>query len=193
MKKSIFVFVTVLLVAEISASPECCAVDAMRAKLAEYRQSAQTMYPDSNEVFVDWVDTGLATVSGFTSIREVSTNNWKDVVGCLSDVTSNKVERFVVLAAGVAETASEYTNRIDVLAECVLSNRISQVELRFYKVNCARAHPAATRVLIRDFDIPCVSNLIMKLYAAGGYPEGVSDIFSGAARRLCEEWDDPEW
>ena len=46
---------------------------------------------------------------------------------------------------------------------------------------------SATSALVRRYDEPSISNLIMKVNAAGGISGGVADIFSGEEKRGYED------
>jgi len=189
MNRNNLLFILIFIVVLTVFSAKCDTLEILGARLQLYRQVLHSEYPRAGEIIADWDDTGLAQVSGFSSVREVVTNDWENVIGNMESVTSNRSERLILLAAGIAATPQEYTNRIDTLAGCVISNKVTLVEMRFYMTNCAKTNRQTADCLISDCEESAVSNLIMKLNRAGVYPEGVSHIFSGEAKRLREAYD----
>ena len=109
-------------------------------------------------------------------------DEWPCALADMDSITTNLNERLMVVYAGVGGGETNFLVRISQMADFVLSNKVSLAELRFYKTQCGLFDHHATSSLIRRYQEPAISNLIMKLYAAGAYPQGVSDIFSGEAK-----------
>lgn len=110
--------------------------------------------------------------------------NGPSALSDMDSITTNHNERLIVIYAGVGLGETNFLVRINQMADFVLSNKVSLTELRFYKVQCGISDHHATSSLIRRYQEPSISNLIMKLNAVGAYPQGVSDIFSGEAKEL---------
>ena len=102
----------------------------------------------------------------------------------MPEISTNQSERLIVMASGVVMGEERYLACISSVADMVLSNKLTSSELRFYKMRCSILDHRATSSLVRRYQEPAISNLIMKLHAAGAYPQGVSDIFSGEAKEF---------
>lgn len=92
----------------------------------------------------------------------------------------------MIIAASAVNNEADYLARIDFLADLVLSNRVSSIELTYFENRCADVSHFAASALVRRYNEPAISNLIMKVNAAGGISGGVSDIFSGEENRWYE-------
>ena len=99
-------------------------------------------------------------------------------------VTSNANDRLIVLAASIKPSEADFLSKLDALADLVLSNKVDQAELRWYRSECAIVDHYAASSLVRRYQEPAISNLIMKLSSAGVYSQGVSRIFSGEEKEL---------
>lgn len=135
----------------------------------------------------DWTGTGLCTNAHFRSLRRVIEEEWIAVFPRVLDQSTNEVERLVLIAAGAATNEVDYLSRMDVMSDLVLSNRLSTFELCYFDNRCSDENKFAGSALLRRYDEPAVSNLIIKVRSAGGFQDGVEDIFSGEAKRLFED------
>ena len=132
----------------------------------------------------EWDDLNIATNSAFARLSQFVTNHWDEVLAAMPEISTNQSERLVVMASGVVSGEDRYLACISSVADMVLSNKLTSAELLFYKTRCGIADHRTTSSLVRRYQDPAISNLIMKIYAAGGYPQGVSDIFSGDANEF---------
>ena len=132
----------------------------------------------------DWQGLGLFTNSAFARLSDVVTNRWPEVLAEMPAISTNQAERLIVLASGTVTGEERFLLNVNTVADMVLSNKLTSAELQFYETRCSIADHHAASSLIRRYQEPPISNLIMKLNAAGAYPRGVSDIFSGEAREL---------
>jgi len=183
-----FAIASVVLVADANASTNV--INVVTQRLHALRAEMSPCWPTIGEVLNDWEECRIGEKSQFGAMRCVVTNSWPEIVARLSDISSNEVERLVILAAGVSGSEEEYLYRIDLLADGVSSNRITHAEIGFYRLRCSVENRSATSVLIRRYNVPAISNLIMKLSRVGYYPEGTSYIFSGEAKSLDESYDE---
>jgi len=142
-------------------------------------------FPQSILILEDWQGTGILTNGHFRLLQGAASNQWQSVWASLNCLT-NSDDRLVVIAAGAANNEADYLARISFLADMVLSNKVSSVELRYFVNRCSDVNHFVASTLVRRYDEPSVSNLIMKVNAAGGFPGGVSDIFSGEDKRWYE-------
>lgn len=129
----------------------------------------------------DWEGLNVQTNVDFENLSRIVANRWGEVLSLMPEISTNQAERLVVVAAGVGVGETNFLARIGQMADMALSNRVSAAELRFYKTQCSIADHHAVSSLVRRYQEPPISNLIMKLNAAGAYPQGVSRIFSGEA------------
>lgn len=132
----------------------------------------------------DWEGLNIQTNADFESLSRIVSTSWGDVLNLMPEISTNQAERLIVVAAGVVVGETNFLTRVDQMADMVLSNKISSVELRFYKTQYSISDHYAVSVLVRRYQEPSISNLIMKLNTAGAYPQGVSHIFNGAAKEL---------
>ena len=132
----------------------------------------------------DWEELNVWTNSDFRSLSQSVTNNWKEVLSLMPEVSTNQSERLIIMAAGVVRGEDQFLARIESLADAVLSNKVNVTEFRFYKTQCAIVDHYAASSLVRRYQEPAISNLIMKLSSAGVYSQGVSRIFSGEEKEL---------
>lgn len=132
----------------------------------------------------EWEFVNLGTNEFFIALSRAVSNDWSVALACLPNVSTNDSERMMIVAAGTIAGESNFLARIDVAADMVLSNKLTSSELVFYRTQCSIADHYAASSLVRRYHEPAISNLIMKLNAAGCYPRGVSDIFSGDAKEL---------
>ena len=132
----------------------------------------------------DWEALNMQTNVDFGTLSQIVTNRWDDILGIMPEISTNQAARLVVLAAGAGAGEADFLARIEKITDMVFSNKISSAELRFYKTQCGIIdHHAASSLVRRHQEAP-ISNLIMKLNAAGAYPQGVSSIFSGEEKEL---------
>ena len=132
----------------------------------------------------DWQGFNMTTNASFARLSQLVTNRWEEVLYTMPEISTNEAERLIVMASGVVRGEDRFISCIISVADMVLSNKLTSAELRFYKTRCSIADHYAASSLVRRYQEPAISNLIMKLNAAGCYPQGVSDIFSGDAKEL---------
>ena len=132
----------------------------------------------------EWDELNVVTNPAFTRLSQTVTNCWDEVLAVMPEISTNQSERLIVMASGVVMGEERYLACISSVADMVLSNKLTSSELRFYKMRCSILDHRATSSLVRRYQEPAISNLIMKLHAAGAYPQGVSDIFSGEAKEF---------
>lgn len=152
--------------------------------LATLRQQMGGSLPEYYQLREEVHELGLKSNLTFQALSQFVVNNWANVLGGMDAITTNKNERLFVLYAGVVIGETNFLSRISQIADSALSNKVSLAELRFYKTQCSISDHYAASSLIRRYQEPSISNLIMKLNAAGAYPQGVSEIFSGEAKEL---------
>lgn len=156
------------------------------ASLREIREDYGGRFPRSGMIREDWRETRIETNESFRTLRCGVTNQWNAALQQLLCVT-NQDDRLIVMAACAAHTEEEYINRVGYLAAMAISNQLSTVEFQFFKNRCAVANHFAASVLVRRYNEPMISNLIMKVNSAGGFPSGVDSIFTGEEKQLYEE------
>jgi len=159
--------------------------DSVRSTLSSLRADYGARFPRAGLIREDWNGTRIATNRYFCALQGVVTNQWRDVLSCLPGVT-NQDDRLIVIAAGAANSESDYLARIDTMADMVLSNKVSTFELIYFRNRCSAANHYAESVFLRRYNENAISNLIMKVKVAGGLPEDVSEIFSGEGKRWYE-------
>jgi len=189
MRYNISIFM-VLAAHVVVALPITNAIDVARVRMRDLQLALPQGFPDVHDLRNEWAELGVRETPQFGSVRQIVTSEWVQVVSRLSDISTNENERLVALAAGYSQTEDEYLQRIGVLADAVSSNQISQAEMRFYRITCVAENCHATSVLIRSYDVPAVSNLILKLSGIGYFPEGTAYIFNGEAKALDESWEE---
>ena len=143
-------------------------------------------FPSSIQIREDWKGTGISANRHFNSLQNFASNHWQNVLLNLNCLT-NQDDRLIVIAACAVNNEEDYLARIDCLADMVLSNRATTVELTYFVNRSADVSHSATSALVRRYDEPSISNLIMKVNAAGGISGGVADIFSGEEKRGYED------
>lgn len=132
----------------------------------------------------DWGRLGVVTNAAFVNLSHVVTNRWNEVLAAMPEIAKDQAERLVVMGAGVVVGEERYLGCVSAVADMVMSNKLTVTELQFYRTQCSLADHYAASSLVRRYQEPAVSNLIMKLNAAGAYPQGVSHIFSGEEKEL---------
>ena len=132
----------------------------------------------------DWGGLGVVTNAAFVNLSRVVTNRWNEVLAAMPEIATDQAERLVVMGAGVVVGEERYLGSVSAVADMVMSNKLTVTELQFYRTQCSIADHYAASSLARRFQEPAVSNLIMKLEAAGAYQQGVSHIFSGEGKEL---------
>ena len=140
--------------------------------------------PEYHQLRNEVHELGLSSNATFQAMARMVADEWPCALADMDSITTNRNERLMVIYAGVGAGETNFLVRIDQMADFVLSNKVSLAELRFYKTQCGMFDHQATSSLIRRYQEPPISNLIMKLNAVGVYPQGVSDIFSGEAKEL---------
>lgn len=164
----------------------CLAWDsgAVREKLSLLKQQMGGDIPGYHQLKNEVHELGLSSNAVFRAMAQMVSDEWTCALADMDSITTNHNERLMVIYAGVGLGETNFLVRINQMADFVLSNKVSLTELRFYKVQCGISDHHATSSLIRRYQEPSISNLIMKLNAVGAYPQGVSDIFSGEAKEL---------
>lgn len=161
--------------------------ECVRERLSILEHQMGNAFPEYRQIIEDADGLGLSSNATFLTMSQLITENWTNVLAGLDAISTNLNERLIVLYAGVGVGETNFLARIDCLADMALSNRVSLSELRFYKTQCSIVDHYAASSLVRRYQEPAISNLIMKLDAAGLYPRGVSDILSGEAKLLYED------
>lgn len=123
----------------------------------------------------------------FKAIATILSNGWRDVWWNLPDISSNANDRLIVLAASIKPSESDFLSKLDILADLVLSNKVSQSEFKWYWSEYAIVDHFSGSAMVRRYAESSVSNLIMKVQAAGCFPRGVRDIFNGEAKEFYED------
>ena len=126
----------------------------------DYEQNGHGRYPRSISILEDWRDTGISSNQHFNVLRGVVGNQWRDAWISLNSIT-NKDDRLMIIAAGAANNEADFLARIDFLADLVLSNRVSSVELTYFENRCADISHFAASALVRRYNEPAISNLIL--------------------------------
>lgn len=132
----------------------------------------------------DWNGMNVWTNNDFRGLSRSVTNHWDEVLSMLPEISTNQSERLIVMAAGVVQGEQRFLSCVESVANAALSNKVNAIELRFYKSQCSFADPSAVSSLVRRYQEPAISNLIMKMSSAGAYPQGVGRIFSGEEKEL---------
>lgn len=158
--------------------------DAVREKLSLLKQQMGGNIPEYHQLRNEVHELGLSSNSTFQAMAQIVAGEWPCALADMDSITTNQNERLMVIYAGVGVGETNFLERIGQMADFVLSNKVSLAELRFYKTQCGIFDHQATSSLVRRYQEPAISNLIMKLNAVGVYPQGVSDIFSGEAKEL---------
>lgn len=130
----------------------------------------------------DWDGFNIATNSDFIQLSQIVTNHWNEMLAEMPRISTNQAERIILMASGVVTGEEKFLSCVSLAADMVLSNKLTLAELKFYTMRCSIADHHAVSSLVRRYQEPAISNLIMKLYAVGKYPNGVSHIFSGQAK-----------
>ena len=181
---------TVMLMAgALSAYGRLCEhdVEQIRTKLASVTADFGTAMPSYYEMREGWDFLPVRTNANYVAFAEFVSTNWTEVIQALPEISTNKDARLLIVAAGACAGESNYLGRVDVVASQVLSNRVETSEMRFFNERCSVKDHWAASVLIRNYQDATISNLIMKINAAGGFPDGVDKIFNGAAKALYED------
>lgn len=161
--------------------------ESVRERLSDLVHQMGYEFPDYRQIKEDADGLNLSTNVTFLIMSQLITENWTNVIARLDTISTNYNERLLVLYAGVGIGERNFLARIDYLSDMALSNKVSLAELRFYKTQCGIVDHYAASSLVRRYQEPAISNLIMKLDAVGVYPRGVSRIFSGEAKLLYED------
>lgn len=132
----------------------------------------------------DWEGLNIQTNVDFENLSQIVTTSWDEVLSLMSEISTSQAERLIVVAAGVGVGETNFLSRVEKMADMVLSNKVSAAELRFYKTQCSIVDHHAVSALVRRYQEPPISNLIIKLNRAGAYPQGVSQIFNGEAKEF---------
>ena len=184
MKASLFCIVAVWSVYATAATNVVEEVNSiLRALRSDYGQERN--FPSSIQIREDWNGTGMSANRHFNSLRNFASNHWQNVLVNLNCFT-NQDDRLIVIAACAVTNEADYLARIDCLADMVLSNRAATVELTYFENRSADISHFAASALVRRYNEPSISNLIMKVNSAGGISGGVADIFSGEEKRWYE-------
>ena len=155
---------------------------AVREKLSLLKRQMGGDIPEYHQLRNEVHEFGLSSNATFRAMAQMVAAEWPCALANMDSITTNLNERLMVVYAGVGGGETNFLVRISQMADFVLSNKVSLAELRFYKTQCGIFDHHATSSLIRRYQEPAISNLIMKLHTAGAYPQGVSDIFSGEAK-----------
>ena len=161
---------------------QCCAV--VRAQLLALRLQMGGTLPEYHQLREEAFELGLQSNAVFQAMSRTVKGSWAEVLDGLGAITTNQTERLVVLYAGVEVGETNFIAKISQVADMVLSDKVTLAELKFYKTQCGIADHHAASSLVRRYQEVSISNLIMKLNAAGACPQGVSHIFSGEAKEL---------
>ena len=155
----------------------------LRSLRSDYGQ--ERGFPSLIQIREDWRGAGISANRHFDSLRNIASNHWQNVLTNLNCFT-NQDDRLIVIAACAVNNEEDYLARIGCLADMVLSNRATTVELTYFENRTADISHFAASALVRRYNEPSISNLIMKVNAAGGISGGVADIFSGEEKRWYE-------
>lgn len=155
----------------------------LRTLRSDYGQERD--FPRSIQIREDWNGTGMSANRHFNALRNFVSNHWQNVLANLNCFT-NQDDRLIVIAACAVNNEADYLARIDCLADQVLSNRAATVELTYFENRSADISHFAASALVRRYNEPSISNLIMKVNSAGGISGGVANIFSGEEKRWYE-------
>ena len=158
--------------------------EAVREKLSLLKRQMGGNIPEYHQLRNEVHELGLSSNATFQAMAQIVAGEWPCALADMDSITTNQNERLMVIYAGVGAGETNFLERIGQMADFVLSNKVSLAELRFYKTQCGIFDHQATSSLVRRYQEPAISNLIMKLNAVGVYPQGVSDIFSGEAKEL---------
>ena len=121
MKKIIGCLVALCSLRVMAETNEFSAVDAILHSMhEEYGQR----FPRESMIKDDWEETRLTTNRLFHQLRQIVTNHWRDVLLNLSSMT-NQGDRLILISAGTADNESDYLDRVDTMADMVLSNKVS--------------------------------------------------------------------
>lgn len=134
-----------------------------------------------------WEDFGITSNADFIALRQCMSTNWTNAIRNLSEISTNRCVRLVVIASMAEGGVTNFLSRVDEMTNLVISNRVDVGELRFFRQRCYDVDPDAASVLVREYQDPAISNLIMKIFRAGGFPSGVNSIFDGTSKALYED------
>jgi len=150
--------------------------------ISSMRDDYGRRFPREGQIREGWNETMLSTNVHFRLLQDVVTNRWRESLDTLPSIT-NQGDRLIVMAAGAAKSEADYIERIGVISDKALSNQVSTAELIYYENRCYSANYQLENVFLSRYGEPAISNLILKVNAAGGIPSGVEPIFSGDEKR----------
>lgn len=143
--------------------------------------------PTYHQLREGWEDFGITSNADFIALRQCMSTNWTDAIRNLSEISTNRCVRLVVIASMAEGGVTNFLSRVDEMTNLVISNRVDMGEFRFFRQRCYDVDPDAASVLVREYQDPAISNLIMKIFRAGGFPSGVNSIFDGTSKTLYED------
>lgn len=185
MKTSLFCIIALWSVYATAATNVVEEIDSiLRTLRFDYGQARG--FPSSIQIREDWNGVGISANRHFNSLRNFASNHWQNILANLNCFT-NQNDRLIIIAACAANNEADYLARIGCLSGMVLSNRATTVELTYFENRSADISHFAASALVRRYNEPSISNLIMKVNAAGGISGGVADIFSGEEKQWYED------
>ncbi len=158
----------------------------IRSELLALRSQANISADSYYEFIEDWKSENVTTNAGFIALEQAVNSNWRAVLSGIAEVTTNREDRLVLMAALSCSGETNFLQRIDAVADMVISNQLTLGEMFFFENRCYGRDHFAASVLVRRCHEPAVSNLIRKVETAGGYPDGTDNLFNGEAKRSYE-------
>lgn len=162
-------------------------MDALRVNLEYLHNTAGVTDASYSEMKENWDGLNIETNCGYQMIEKVLSNHWESAFSRIDEVATNREDRLVLLAAGSCSGQTNFLLRMSCLVDLALAGRLSLMELKFFETQCMLKDSWGASVLVREYYRPNVSNLILKIERAGGYPNGVTNIFNGADKELYED------